>query len=121
MDAAYRVMGGLTETKNTYKTVRKNLIRLPQIFVEDHNERCACGCPQSEVKIIKYGYNVFYIDPKDIGLFDLYDDALHYSHEHGPDACDKSYIDSAKRVVKAIKKQMSKKWFNKYEQKNWVY
>jgi hypothetical protein len=99
----------------------KKLIRLASIFVADHNDRCDCGQPQSRVKIIEYGHNVYYIDSKDVGLFDLYNDALFYSHKYGPDACDKSYIRSAKRIVKAIQKQMPKDWFNKYKQGQWVY
>ena len=102
-------------------TKTKSLIRLPYTFVWDHNDRCDTGQPYSAVDIVKTAGNCAYAQVTDVGLFDLYNDALYYQHPMGPDACCKSITSSAKRTVKAIERQMGDDWMHDYNNNNYMF
>ena len=87
----------------------QSLIRLPYTFVYDHNDRCDIGKPY--VDIVKTAGNCAYAQVTDVGLLDLYNDALYYQHENT----------SAKRTVKAIERQMGDDWMHDYKNNNYMF
>ena len=103
------------------KKYNHKLIRLPHTFVWNHNVRCGVGQPCSAVNIVKSAGNCAYAQVSDVGLFDLYNEALYYQHPMGPDACCPSITSSAKRTVKAIERQMDDDWMHDYKNNNYMF
>jgi hypothetical protein len=79
-------------------TTAAKTIRVPSYFFTDHLER-NLDTPADLGKCRSHAV----VSVDDPHLAELLDDAEHYAHPSGPDACGKGLIASAKATVRAIR------------------
>jgi hypothetical protein len=79
-------------------TMKPKTIRIPDRFYVDHMER-ALDTPADLGKCKTHA--IVSVDDPHLG--ELLDDAEHYAHPSGPDACGRGLIMSAKATVRAIR------------------
>ena len=79
-------------------TTAAKKIRVPAYFYADHLDR-ALDTPMDLGKCRSHAV----VSADDPHLAELLDDAEHYAHPNGPDACGRGLVMSAKATVRAIR------------------
>jgi hypothetical protein len=82
------------------------LVRLPWMFVQDHNDRME---RHEHCEAVKYNSKSVWISLDDPNLDDLLDDARHYANKDGRRGWDESalpYVYAAERLLKAYHDQV---------------